>query len=261
MAKDLTSSSFKIVPAVEKAIQILMCFRDGQEEYGPAELGRILNANRSTIFHILRTLERYGVLQRDESTKKFRLGYALVDLGNVVLRRMDLRSIAKPIMQGLMDDTGETVLLTILDGQTVLVIDVVESSRRVRTTSSVGTRLPVSATADGKILLAWREEGNIDTVLANSTLRGFTEASITDPQAFREELARVRERGYAIDDQEYSSGVRGVSAPVRDFRGEVVAAMTLAGFGISDARLPELIDKVVYAASQVSPRLGTAPKV
>ncbi len=126
MAKHSSTTSFKIVPAVEKAIQILFCFRDGQVEYGPAELGRILNANRSTIFHILRTLERYGLLQRDETTKKFRLGYSLVDLGQVVLRRMDLRSVAKPLMQELTEETGETVLLSILDGQSVLVIDVVE---------------------------------------------------------------------------------------------------------------------------------------
>lgn len=256
MVRGSSSTSFKIVPAVEKAIQILQCFKDGEEEYGPAELGRILNANRSTIFHILRTLEHYGLLQRNESTKKFRLGYSLLDLGNVVLRRMDLRTIAKPMMQELVDETGETVLLTILDGQSVMVVGRVESRRRVRTTSSVGARLPVSATADGKVFLAWAADSVVDAVLGPGPLRRFTEVSITDAEAFKRELARVREQGYGVDDEEYSSGVRGISAPVRDFRGKVVAAITLAGFGISDERLPELIDKVVSTAAEVSQRLG-----
>ena len=256
MTKDSGSSLTRPVPAVEKAIEILQAFRDGHTQYGPAELGRMLNANRSTIFHILRTLQSYGFLQRDETTKKFKLGYALVELGQRVLRSMDLRSLAKPVMQELMDETGEMVVLSVPDRDSALVVELVESRGSVRTTISVGTRLPASATADGKVLLAWRPEEDLEAILRRRAPRRFTEASITDMDALRQELGTVRKRGYALDNEEYAAGVRGISAPIRDIRSLVIAAITLAGTGIPDQRMPELADRVLRAAGKASLLLG-----
>lgn len=252
-------ASFKIVPAIERAVQVLFAFKDGPEEYGASELVRALGVNRSSLFHVLRTLEHFGFLQYDNSTRKFRLGYALVELGNVVLSRTDLRALAKPFMQKLAHTTGENVVLSILDAGSVLIIAQEESRRKMRITSPTGTRLPILAAADGKVLLAWRQSREVDEALKASPNERRPGGHEPEEGTFRRELSSVREKGYAFDDEGYQRGVRGISAPVRNFKGEVVAAITIVGVGIADQRLTGLAGEVVDASRQISARLGLNP--
>ncbi|MBA2690753.1 MAG: IclR family transcriptional regulator, partial [Burkholderiales bacterium] len=173
---------------------------------------------------------------------------------------MDFSNEAKPHLRMLRERTGETVHLAILDQASIIYIHNLESRQIVRMTSDVGVRKSVHCTAEGKALLAFQPAEEIDRII-DLGLRGCTPKTITGPAALRQELAGVRAKGYAIDDEESEPGLRCIAAPVRDHYGNVKAAVSVAGPGqrLTKKVLLSFATDLMAAANAISQRLGYQP--
>jgi IclR family KDG regulon transcriptional repressor len=247
-----------LVSAVDRAIQILQAFEANQDEYSLTELCSHLSLNKSTAHDILNTLCQHRFLLRDEETLRYRLGPALIRLGHLAHEQMDIRRIARPFMEALMRQTAKSVLLGTLYDAHITIIDKVDPVGSLHVSAVIGQQIPFSAGSFGKVFLAWKSEAEIDSFLVEHQLTAFTPSSIVDPAAYKQELTKVREQGYAIDDrEEYLLGVKAISVPLRDYQG-IVAALTIVGF-TSRSRgepSPTTIAAITKAATEISQQLG-----
>jgi IclR family KDG regulon transcriptional repressor len=247
-----------LVSAVDRAIQILKAFEADKDEYSLTELCNRFKLNKSTAHGILNTLCEYQFLLRDEKTRKYRLGPALIRLGHLAQEQLDIRRIARPYMEALMQRTNKSVLLGTFYNTGITLIDKVDPVGILHVSAVIGQRIPFSAGSFGKVFLAWQPEAEVDKLLAEHPLTAYTPASIMDPVAYKKELVKVRQQGYAIDDQEeYLLGVKAISVPLRDDDG-VVAAMTIAGFTFRSSGEPSqgTIEAITQASAEISKQLG-----
>lgn len=247
-----------LVPAVDRAAQILRAVAGRKAAPGVSELSRQLGLNKSTTHDILSTLCHHHLLERDDATKTYRLGYMLAELGQRVGERTDLRSIAHPRVVALAAEVGETAFLgTFADGY-VTIIDKEEAAHDVKITSPLGSRMKYSAAAFGKVFLAALTDPTVNQLLTERPLRAFTPRSITRVSAYRAALRQVRAQGYAIDNEEYLVGVRAVACPVNDNHGRVVAAICVVGFStrLPEDKLPRIAHQTCQAAEAISMQLG-----
>ncbi len=249
-----------LVPAVDRAAHILRVLADTKTPLGVSELSRQLGLNKSTTHDILNTLCHHRLLERDEPTKTYRLGYALAELGQRVDERLDLRIIAHAWIVRLSEELDETVFLGTYQDGYVTIIDKQEASHDVKITSPLGRRMHYSAAAFGKLFLAAMNDTQVNQLLAEKPLRPATPKSIIRPNAYRATLRQVRVQGYAVDDEEYIPGVRAVSAPVNDAQGHVIAGLCVVGFGtrIAHDRLGEIAKQTRRAAEAISRELGAS---
>lgn len=250
-----------LVPAVERAIRILLAFSDGDEAFGVSDLSRQLDINKSTVYDILNTLTYFDFLERDEETKKYRLGPRLFQLGNRAGAQFNLRDVARLYLRDLATELNQTVILGQLTGDNdILTVDAVVPDAAMAISTSVGHRLPHSAGALGKVFHAALSDDELSTLLAEDGLQRFTERTITEIDVYRTERASVRRQGYAIDDEEYLQGVRAVAAPIVDRDGVVVAALCVVGFSatMTRAHIRDLSRIVPAVAEEISINVGAS---
>ena len=186
------------------------------------------------------------------------MGLKLFELGSKAIAHLDWRERARPVLQRLASQTGETAHLCILDDGEVLYLEKVEAPRTVRVPSIVGRRYPAHCGAAGKTLLAFQPEEEIEELIKRRGLKAYTRNTLTTPAQLREGLRLVREQGYAIDNEEFEEGLECIGAPIRDYSGKVVAAISIAGpaFRITEDKLPVLARSVIEAAQELSDDLG-----
>ncbi len=254
----VAEAQHRLVPAVDRAARILALMRQESRYFSISELAREMGLSKGTVRDILVTLQHHGLVERDEETRRYRLGYGLLELGAAVLARLDLRSIARPFLRQVVERTGETVFLGVLDGDRVMILDKEEAPGDLKITSPVGRRIPLTAGCFGKVFLAYLEPRERRALLARRGLPRFTDRTITDMGQYLDALAQVREQGFALDDEEYLDGVRAAGAPVFDLRGKVAGALAVVGLAsrIDERKMREIVDEVVRAAHEVSLRLG-----
>lgn len=245
------------IQAIERAVAILNAFSADEPELRVSELADRLGLHKSTVHRFLVNLENAGLVERTPRTG-YRLGLHLFELGNLVLRRMDLWDEALPFLETLVTDTGETGHLAVLDGGEAIYVERVEARRALRVPSAVGRGYPAHATNLGKVLLAHIDPAEVDALIEERGLPAFTSNTITDASQLRAELAAIRDRGYAVDNEEYDEGLRCIGAPVWDHNGRVVAAVGIGGpvTRITPVRIEELAEMVIAAARGLSRRLG-----
>lgn len=248
-----------LVPAVDRAIQILNVYQSGEESYGVSELSRHLDLNKSTVHAILNTLAYHGLVERDEETKKYRLGPALFHLGELVRPRVNVRDMAHPFILDLADGVDQTVILgsfTLEDD--VLILDSAEPEFDMKISASIGTRVPHSAGVFGKIFHAAMDEQTLRRLLASKPLHPYTPQTIVDPSEYRQELERVRATGVAEEYEEYLDGVRAMGVPIANREGQVIAALIVTGFSrhLDDAKMALLRERLPAAGRRISELLG-----
>ncbi len=246
------------MPAIERTVLVLRALSADDGARRLSDLSRQLGLSKSTLSELLSTLEHYGFVERDGDSRAYRLGYALLELGNAVLRRLDLRQVAHPYLIDLRDATGETAVIHVPSDQGALIIDRAESDHQLKVVAPLGHRLPPFAGSVAKVFMARLPDQEFTDLLEDRVLPAFTPNSITNPERYRRELVRVRRRGYAIDEEEYLPGVRAVSALILDGRGRTVATVTIVGFSarLTHQRMQEATTAVRGAAESISRRLG-----
>lgn len=243
--------------SVANAMLLLKTFSDEESELGISALAERLGLAKSTVHRLASTLVTEGMLEQNPETGKYRLGLTVFELGSLVRRKFDISREAKPWLLTLREQTHETILLSILGHGGVVCVNFLESQQSIRISSGIGMRKPLHCTAEGKALLAFQPNTVIDQVLAGD-LQQRTPNTITDPAALRDELALIRSNGYAIDNEEYELGMRGVAAPIKDDSGHSTAAVAVAGptQRLGKRQLTSLADGVAKAAQGISLRLG-----
>ena len=246
------------VPALERALSVLQCLGDSKRGFSISEIGRRLKIPKSSAHLILTTLGRRGFLQRNTQTGRYHLGLQLVSLSRSALENLDLREEAKPFLRSLMQESGFTVHMAVLERDEAVIIEKVEAPGLVRLASWIGRRLDVNCTGVGKVLLAFLPEDELDHLLRTKEFARHNSRTIISKHALRRELKRVKQLGYALDNEEDEPGVRCIGAPVFDENGKAVAAISVAGttsqIGID--RVPNLARQVKRAAGSISVRLG-----
>jgi IclR family KDG regulon transcriptional repressor len=243
--------------SVANSIRLLTSFSGEEDELGITALAGRLRLAKSTVHRLAATLTGAGFLEQNRQTGKYRLGVALFELGALVRRRMDVAHEARPRLRELLEKTGETVQLGIVDHDSVLFVYEMESPRAIRLGSAVGGRAPLHCTAIGKVLLA-HQPAEYVRALAERGLAAFTPKTHTRREPLLAMLEEVRQRGYAVDDEESESGLRAIAAPVRNHAGTVVAALGLAAplQRMSKKVMHTCVPSVTAAAAAVSARLG-----
>ena len=246
--------------SLKKVFLLLDAFTVEQPEWSLADLSRKMNMAKPTVHHIMATLLQGGWIDRDVETKKFRLGVRLWEKGWLAIRQIGVRDVARPFVQGLVEECGETVRLGILDSidpRWLLYIDRVESHQHaVRAHMDDLTRSPSYCVATGKALLAHNPDV-AKRVLAQP-LRAYTPGTLTQPAALLKDLALTRERGYSINHGEFRTDVVGVAAPIYSHEGRAVAAVGISGpaYRLGPAVVRRIGPAVVATAREISKRMG-----
>lgn len=224
---------------------------DAPEGLSVTHIARQLQLEKSSVSRFLRTLHNYGYVEQDERTRRYRLGARLVALGQRRLRQFTLREQARPFLRRLVDETGECAHLAVLTRGQAFYVDQVDTSASLRVSTGIGTMAPLHCTALGKILLAF---GDIQPA---EELSIYTPQTITDAAKLAHQLERTREIGYALDDEEYTIGVRCLAAPVWGDSGALAGAMGISGPAarLTRERLPGMAHIVMECALACSREL------
>ncbi|MCU4653709.1 IclR family transcriptional regulator [Roseibacterium sp. SDUM158016] len=214
----------------------------------------------ATVYRILVTLEARGLVEFDAGPQLWHIGPRAFLIGARYLRRTSLVERARPVLRRLMEATGETANLGIARGADVLFVSQVETHASIRAFFPPGTLSPMHASGIGKALLAELPAGRRAQLMATRPLERFTSRTLTDSEALAGDLAETRARGYAIDDEEKTEGMRCIAAPVFDLHGEAVAGLSVSGPSgrVSPDRVPRLAQAVMDAARELSAAMGAA---
>lgn len=245
-----------MVQSVTRALEIVECFSDA-DELGISEIAERMDLSKSTIYGLVNTLASFGYLEQGEN-KKYRLGLKLFELGNVVQARMDVRREARPWCQLLANKYRTTVHLAAYSEGDIIYIDKVDNSNAVVVYSRIGKRAPMYCTGVGKALLAYLPESYVEKYIYNRPMTPMTEHTITTRPALEAELAKIRETGYAVDDEEIEPGLHCIAAPIFDHRRRPVMAVSASfPYGrLWEVDWNEATRDVLYYARQISERLG-----
>jgi IclR family acetate operon transcriptional repressor len=241
------------VAAVERAFAVLDALADGSQELGTNEIARRTGINASTVSRLLATLASAGFVEHVADSGRYRLGLRLLQLGNAVLARLDLREIARPHLQALVDATGETATLSAPGEHDAVTVDYVMSESLVRSVARLGRPSVAHATATGKIALAFGS-----ATLPPGELARFTSRTLTDRKAVAAEVARVRELGYAQAVGEREEELNAIAAPIRGAGGELAAIIGVQGPSgrFDDAKMQAALRPLLEHAHEVSGALG-----
>jgi IclR family transcriptional regulator, pca regulon regulatory protein len=233
--------------SLERGLAVLCLFTPDRPALGISELARELGLTRSTTHRYVATLASLGFLDQDTSTRKYRLGPRVLDLGFSVLGSLELREIAAPYLRRLTDTTGHTSNLAIRDDTDVILIDRVRGRpgryHRLEFTLHVGSRIPAYCSATGKVLLAYLPHPDLEQLLERIDLIQRGPRTATGKKALLAELDQVRRTGIATNDEELESALRSIAAPVRARSGEVVAAVNVS-IPWSPATMSELVSRL-----------------
>lgn len=242
---------------LRQAMDVLRLYAPDRHELGVVEVAELLDRPKNTVSRWLRIMVDVGLLVRDPESSRYRLGMQLAALGELARQATSLQRLARPVLEALAEETGETSNLVILDGRAAVNVEVVQSPRPIKHMGVLGRRLPLHVTAAGKVLLAWVPARKRATLLDEPLVR-FTDRSICSIGDLEQELTLVRRAGYATAWKELEDDLAAASAPVRDHRGAVVAAITTSAptARVGESALPALAAQVRRAADALSQGLG-----
>ena len=247
--------STRRIGAAERAIAVLDTLAEAGE-LGTNEIARRTGMTPSTVSRQLGTLAASGMVERVQSSGRYRLGLRIVHLANALLARLDVREVARPHLVALVEATGETATLSVPGDEDAITVDFVPGSHHVQPVSKLGRPSVGHATSAGKVMLAFsgREP-------REGPLRAYTPRTITDPQALAREVAQVRERGWARAVGEREPDLAAIAAPIRSSRGELEAMVALQGPSsrFDSTAMEAAVPLLVERADAISRELGWRP--
>ena len=226
-----------------------------------AEAADLLGVARSTAHRLLSALRRREFVMQDRPNGAYRPGPALNAIGLAAISRIDIRRVARPVLEELQECSRETASLAVLEGATIRFVDCVESARSVRVGNRTGVVRPAHASAVGKAILAQLRRSEVDRRYPNETIAAGTPAALTQRSELERQLDEIRAQGYAVNWEESAEGVSAVAAALRDTSGAPVAALGIAAPSSrmgSVEGIRAFAPLVVSAAERVQERLGSS---
>jgi len=248
-----------LTATLAKGLDVLEALAE-REEAGLTELANEIGLSGPTLFRILATLTAAGYVQK--SAGRYRVSLKMWELGARAVRRLNLGELARPAMERVVRASDEAAHLAMLQGRDVLIIDKVDAAQAVRVDTYVGQRAPAHCSATGKAILAFEPAHRLSEFLGQP-MAGYTDTTITDPQALERELADVRRRGYALNRQEWRREVCAVAVPIRNHANSVVGSLslTMPTARFIDAIITDrFVPLLMHEAATISAALGQRPR-
>ncbi|WP_298818801.1 IclR family transcriptional regulator [uncultured Chloroflexus sp.] len=246
-----------MLQTLQKAARALTLFTPAHPEWSVGDMAKALGLPKSSVSELLSSLAEQGLLRR-VGAGRYRLGWRLLELGQTLLKTTEFRDEARAVMQEMVNTWGETMHLAVLESGEVVYLEKLRGQQGLQVElSGIGVRLPAHCSGVGKVLLAYQPWEAVLRVVGNEQLYPFTPHTITSLEALSEELVRVRQRGYAYDQEEVSIGLCCVAAPIYDYEGRVIAAVS---FSTPTHRFrlhrEQYTRAIVEGALRISERLG-----
>jgi IclR family transcriptional regulator, pca regulon regulatory protein len=244
------------VQSLERGLAVIRAFGADDPELTLSDVARRTGLTRAAARRFLLTLADLGYVRSDG--RLFALTPRVLDLGYAYLSSLSLPEVAEPHLERLAAEVHESSSVSVLDGDEIVYVGRVPTSRIMRVSINVGTRFPAYATSMGRVLLAALEPEELDAYLARAELRPLTARTIATPEELRAELARVRTQGWALVDQELEEGLRSIAVPIRD-GARVVAAVNVsaqASRASKDTVRKVLLPPLLRTAANIEADLG-----
>ena len=251
------------IKVLNKTFSILEVLLQQGSAMNLTEISKKLDLYPSTTHRILDTLKHWGYVEQEPDNQEYQLGLKVLELGMAKLQQIDLVREATPYLKELVNQYNETVHVGVLEEGDVLYLAKEEASQTIRMISYVGKRAPLHCTALGKVLLAYLSTEERKKILGGKVLPRLTENTITDKRELEKELDKVKEQGFALDREENEKDVRCVAAPIRNYQGEVIAALSISSpiFRIDKNTQNNLKVALIETSRKISKRLGYDDKL
>jgi DNA-binding IclR family transcriptional regulator len=251
-----------IVSSLVRGLTILSSFSMKKPSLKVSEIAEYTGMDQATVFRFIYTLEHLGYLIRDEDTKRYRMSVRMLSLVLPAREGIAVRDVALPYMSELSKRINESVKLAILDGIESVIVAVVEILDKLTYRTPIGHRNPVYCSSMGKALFAYQPVETWDKLIPKIEFTPRTDRTITDPNKFREELIKIRNQGYAIQDSELVVGLGSIAVPIFDHSGDVTGAINISGVSVEilqNSRIEFYISELKSTAQLVSNKLGYFP--
>jgi IclR family acetate operon transcriptional repressor len=245
-----------LIASVDRALDLLVILSKSPREMGVTELSKLLNVQKSTVHSLLVTLAQRGFV-RQTAESRYTLGLQLIQLGTICSERLDIRTVARPIMLELAEQSQEVALLAMLSKAELMIVEKIEPQRAFVLIPKFDFSITLHSTAIGKVLLANSTASFIESVLDRG-LAKYTQQTLTDRDVVLAELTAVRDQGYAVGCNETIEGISCIAAPIYDAAGQVAAALSISGStsSLTAERRQELVSMVCDKAGCISQRMG-----
>lgn len=245
------------VNLVDRIFVILEYLSLATEPKGPTDIAQATGLHKSTVHRLLTAMNDRGYVERDKNGT-YRIGVKLVEIASNHINNLELHAEARPFLNEIREELGLSVYLGILDNREVVYVEKLDSGRNLRLYTQIGLRVPAYCSSLGKCLLANMSGDDLDYLLYGVTLDKFTENTITSKKQLKTHLREVRKQGWAMDNEEYIVGNRCVAAPIFDYRGEAIAAVSVSGPASvfdDEKKLAQVVKRTKETAAKISRQL------
>lgn len=247
------------VQSIERAFTILEHLSEHPNGMQITKLATDTNLSKSTVHRLLSTLIELQYVRKDGETDRYYLSYRALYLTRNILSNSSLITVAKPILQKLVNEINETVHLCIEENEEVVYIDKIESNQTIRMYSRIGSRAPMYCTGVGKMMLSGKDDHTLHDIISRIDFTKRTDYTILTPADLLLEISNIQESGYSLDNIENEEGIRCIAAPIYDFSGKIIASFSISGPSnrVTMERIEtELAEKILYTARAISSQLG-----
>jgi DNA-binding IclR family transcriptional regulator len=248
----------KKVQVIDRALDILEILSSEKDGLGVTEIGNRIGLHKSTVYRIVTALGERGYIEKVSDKGIYKIGLKLVEISSIYLNNVELKTEARPYLRELARRLGQPVHLAILDGNDAVYIEKVDVENSIRLYSQIGKRIPVHCSALGKSLLQGLSDYEIEDRLKNYKFHKFSHNTILSKDELMKQINVSRLKGWSIDDEEHDEGIRCIAAPIFDYRGKIIAALSVTGpvdVFYSD-RYELTAERVIETSVSISKRLG-----
>lgn len=250
--------SEKAVQTLDRALDILEILAVQKNGLGVTEIGNLSGLHKSTAHRLIKALCERGYVEKASESGTYKLGMKIIEISSIHLNSIELKTEATPFLRQLASETGQPVhLATFIDGE-VIYIEKIDTLNTIRMYSQIGKRVPIYCSAVGKALLSGMSENEALICIGDIIFSKLTPNTIIDKSVLIKEIESTRQKGWAVDNEEHEEGIRCIAAPIYDYRGKVIAAVSASGLKhiISPELDKEISQYVIKAAGEISKRMG-----
>lgn len=246
------------VQTIDRALDIIELLATAKEGLGVTEIGQNIGLHKSTVYRLLTALSARGYIEKDSKNSTYKIGLKFIEISGLFLKKLELKTEALPFMRKLAETIGQPVHLAIMEGTDVIYIEKVELVNSIRMYSQIGRRAPVHCSAIGKILLTGLHPNRLMEVLESIKFEKYTPNTILSKEDLKQEVQRVSIQGWAVDNEEHEPNIRCIAAPIFDYTGKIIAAVSVSGESriIKIESDLEIARHVIESAGSISKRMG-----